>query len=114
MLPPASPPFHCFSVCPAQWYGPILPCATRASGTCQSKRWQTLMLIQISNNRAHFIITRVQPGSLIWVTLGSAPAVLHCRLSFLQVLNYFESEFSSMPGEMTYEPADKSQLIGKA
>lgn len=72
------------------------------------------MLVQVSNKRAHFIISRVQPGSLIWVTLVFAPAVLQCRLSFLQVLNYFESEFSSMPGEMTYEPADKSQLIGKA
>jgi hypothetical protein len=72
------------------------------------------MLIQVSNNRAHFIISRVQPGSLIWVTPVFASAVLQCRLSFLQVLNYFESEFSSMPGEMTYESADKSQLIGKA
>lgn len=48
---------------------PFCPLAVGACGTCQLTWWQTLMLTQVSNNRPHFIITRVQPLSLIWVTL---------------------------------------------
>lgn len=66
--------------------------------------------MQVSNNRVHSVITWVQPVNPIWVTLDFFE-MLHHGLSFLQVMNHFETEFFSLLAEMTCESADKSHPI---
>lgn len=76
------------------------------------------MLVQVSNNRVHFIITRGQPVSMIWVTLDFFFFFyLRCYMEgfhFCRLWTTLNMKFFSFLGEMTYEPADKSQLIGQS